>query len=203
MGESDCAHIFWPESQTRNKAIRTMVTQRLISLLTWQEEKEGKGEREGRGVQEWVEILPLHVKSLWCSQQFVFFPSGSNHPLYFLKDSLPTVHFSHSAVSNCLWPHGLQHARPPCPSPTPIVYSNSCPLSSCCHPTISFSVVPFSSHLQSFPASGSFQRRQFFASGGQSIGVSASVSVLPINISGLISFRMDWFALGLSLIFVT
>lgn len=102
MGESDCAHIFWPESQTRNKAIRTMVTQRLISLLTWQEEKEGKGEREGRGVQEWVEILPLHVKSLWCSQQFVFFPSGSNHPLYFLKDSLPTVHFSHSAVSNCL-----------------------------------------------------------------------------------------------------
>jgi len=79
-------------------------------------------------------------------------------------------------------PHRLEHVRPPCPSPTPEVYSNSCPLSQWWHPTISFSVVPFSSCLQSFPASGSFQMSQFFASGGQSIGVSASSSVLPINI---------------------
>ena len=78
-----------------------------------------------------------------------------------------------------LWPHGLQHARPPCPSPTPRVYSNSCPLSWWCHPTISSSLISFSSHLQSFPASGSFQMSHFFVSGGQSIGVSASASVLP------------------------
>jgi len=83
-------------------------------------------------------------------------------------------------------------ARPPCPSPTPGVYPNSCPLNQWCHPTISFSVVPFSSYPQSFPASGSFQMSQFFASGGQSIGVSAS-AISPSNEhSGLISFRMDW-----------
>ena len=88
-------------------------------------------------------------------------------------------------------PHGLQHARPPCPSPTPRVYSNSCPLSQWCHPITSFSVIPFSSHLQSFPASGVFQMSQFFTSGGQSIGASASASVLPMNIQG-------WFPLGLT-----
>ena len=87
-----------------------------------------------------------------------------------------------------LQPHGLQHARPPWPSPTPGVYSNSCPLSQWCKPTISSSVIPFSSCLQSFPASGSFQMSQFFASGGQSIEVSASASVLLINIQ-------DWFHL--------
>ena len=87
-------------------------------------------------------------------------------------------------------PHGPQHARPPCPSPTPGVYSDSCPSSRWRHPTISSSVVPFS-HLQSFPASGAFQMSQFFASGGQSIGVSASASVLPVNIK-------DWFTLGLT-----
>ena len=100
-----------------------------------------------------------------------------------------SVQFNCSVVSESLWPHGLQHTRPPCPSPTPGVYSHSCPLSQWCHPTISSSVVPFSSHLQSFPASGSFQMSQFFASGDQSIGVSALVSVLPMNIQ-------DWFPLG-------
>ena len=100
-----------------------------------------------------------------------------------------SVQFSHSVVSDSLQPHGLQHARPPCPSPTPRVYSNSCPLSQWCHPTISSSVIPFSSHFQSFPASGSFQMSQNFTSGGQSIGVSASASVLPVNIR-------DWFPLG-------
>ena len=84
-------------------------------------------------------------------------------------------------MSDSLWPHGLQHTRPPCPSPTPGVYPNSCPLSWWCHPTISSSVVPFSSCLQSVPELGSFQMIQFFASGGQSIGVSASTAVLPMN----------------------
>ena len=91
-------------------------------------------------------------------------------------------------LCQALWSHGLQHARPPCPAPTPGVYSNSCPLSQWCHPTISSSVVPFSSCLQSFPASGSFPRSQFFASGGHCIGVSASASVLPMIIQ-------DWFPL--------
>ena len=92
-----------------------------------------------------------------------------------------SVQFSRSVLSDSLQPHGLQHARPPCPSPTPRVYSNSCPLSWWCHPTISSSVIPFSSCLQSFPASGSFQMSQLFTSGGESIGVSASTSVLPMN----------------------
>ena len=94
---------------------------------------------------------------------------------------LTSVWFSHSVVPDSLQPHGLQHSRPPCPSPTPRLYSNSCPLSRCCHPTISSSVVPFSSRLQSFPASGSFQMSQLLTSGGQSIGVSAPTSVLPMN----------------------
>ena len=102
---------------------------------------------------------------------------------------ISSVHFSRSAVSNSLRPHGLQHARPPCPSPTPGVYSYSCPLSWWSHPTISSSVLPFSSCHQSFPASGSFQMSQFFTSGGQNIGVSAPTSFLPMNIQ-------DWFPLG-------
>ena len=92
-------------------------------------------------------------------------------------------------MSNSLRPRGLQHTRPPCPSPTPGVYSNSCPLSWWCHSTISFSVVPFSSSLQSLPASGSFPMSQFFTSGSQNIGVSVSASVLPMNIQA-------WFPLG-------
>ena len=99
--------------------------------------------------------------------------------------------FSHSVMSDSLRPHRLQHARLPCPSPTPRACSNSCPLSWGCHPTISSSVIPFSSRFQPFPASRSFTMSQFFASGGQSIGVSASVSVLPMNVQG-------WFPLGLT-----
>ena len=98
------------------------------------------------------------------------------------------VQFS-SVMSDSLQPHELQHSRLPCPSPTPGVYSNSCALSRWCHPTISSSVIPFSSRLQSFPASGSFLTSQFFTSGGQSIGVSASASVLPKN-------TQDWSPLG-------
>ena len=102
-----------------------------------------------------------------------------------------SVQFSRSVMSDSLRPHELQHTKPPCPSPTPGVCSNSCPLSRWCHPTISSSVIPFSSCLKSFLASGFFPVSQFFTSGGQSIGVSASASVLPMNIQ-------DWFLLGLT-----
>ena len=100
-----------------------------------------------------------------------------------------SVQFSCSVVSNSLQPHEPQQARPPCPSPTPRVYPNSCPLSRWCHPIISSSVVPFSSCLQSFPRSGSFPMSQLFTSGLQSIGVAASTSVLPMN-------TQDWSPLG-------
>ena len=113
----------------------------------------------------------------WCFWDTVlFFPSSS-------------VQFSPSFVSDSLRPHELQHARSPCPSPTPVVYSNKCPLSRWCNPTISSFVIPFSSCPQSLPASGPFPRSQLFAWGGQSLGISALVSVLPMNIQG-------WFPLG-------
>ena len=95
--------------------------------------------------------------------------------------AISSVQFGHSVVSDFLWPHGLQHTRFPCLSPAPRACSNSCPLSRWYHPTISSSVIPFSSCLQSFRASGAFQMSQFFKSGGQSVGVSASASVLPMS----------------------
>ena len=103
-----------------------------------------------------------------------------------IQDQFSSVHFSHSVVSDSLWPHESQHARPPFPSPTPGVYSNSCPSSRLCHPAISSYVVPFSSCLQSLPASGSFPVSQLFSWGGQSLGVSASASVLPMILRYLI-----------------
>ena len=106
-----------------------------------------------------------------------------------LKVEFSSVQFSHSVMSDSLRTHELQHARPPCTSPTPGVSPNSCPLSWWCHPSISSFAVPFSSSPQSFPASGCFQKSQFFTSGGQSIGVSASASVLPMN-------TQDWSPLG-------
>ena len=109
-----------------------------------------------------------------------------------MKEIIPpfsSFQFSRLVVSNSLRLHESQHARPSCPSPTPRVYSNSCPLSQWCHPAISFSVVPFSSCPQSLPASGSFPMSQLFAWGGQSIGVSASISVPPMN-------TQDWSPLG-------
>ena len=101
------------------------------------------------------------------------------------------IQFSPSVMSNSLQPHGLQHARLPCPSPSPGICSNSCPVNWCCHPTILSSVLRFSSCLQSFPASGSFPMSQFFTSGGQSFGVPDSSSILPMNIQ-------DWFPLGVT-----
>ena len=111
---------------------------------------------------------------------------------WMLSTQFSSVQFSRSVVSDSLQPHEPQHSRPPCPSPTPWVYSNSCPSSWWCHPAISSSVVPFSSCPQSLPASGSFPMSQFFASGGQeNWGFSFSISLSNEN-SGLISFRMDW-----------
>ena len=127
-------------------------------------------------------------------------PSSSglhNNPVTWplkLTEAMPSyiyssVQFSRSVVSDSLRPHESQHARPPCPSPTPGVHPNPCPLSQWCHSNISSSAIPFSSCAQSFPASGSFPMSQLFAWGGQSIGVSASTSVLPMN-------TQDWFSLG-------
>ena len=118
--------------------------------------------------------------------------------------SFSSVQFSHSVVSDSLQPHEPQHARPPCPSPTPRVHPNPCPLSRWCHPTISSSVLPFSSCLQSFPASGSFKMSQLFAWGGQSIEVSASASVLPMNTQDWSLGWTGWISLqskGLSRVF--
>ena len=128
--------------------------------------------------------------SLWISPNtgFILNMSWIIKQYYAVPNFLSWVQFSRSVMSDSLQPHELQHTRPPRPS-TPRVYSNSCPLSQWCHSIISSSVIPFASCLQSFPASGSFQMSQFFASGGQSIGVSASASVLPMNIQ-------DWFPLG-------
>ena len=130
----------------------------------------------------------IEAFKLWCWA--VFLP-GKSHGQRSLAGYSPSVQFSRSVVSDSLQSHRLQHTRLPSPTPTPRVYSNSCPSSPWCHPTISSLVVPFSSCLQSFPASGSFPMSQFFASGGQSIGVSTSASVLPMNIQ-------DWFPLGLT-----
>ena len=132
-------------------------------------------------VSEWL-FISLNHKVVTASRKFC---------ICFIYTA--SVQFSHSVMSASLWPRGLQLARLPCPSPIPGAGSNSCPLSWWCHPTISSSVIPFSSRLQSFPASESFLVSQFFRSGGQSIGASASV--LPNEYSGLISFRIDWFDL--------
>ena len=124
--------------------------------------------------------IPLLWKILRCTRK------GSTSEQ---QRQVRSVKHSRSVVSDSSQPHGLQHTRPPCPSPTSRVYSNSSPLSQWCHPTISSSVIPFSSCPQSFSASGSFQTSQFFASGGQSIGFSTSASDLPMSIQ-------DWFPLG-------
>ena len=150
----------------------------------------------GRG---WKEKLPHEEESLASCCCFVSISQGGSvlgkvstqcpYKVCNLFLSHEIGHqFSRLVMSNSLWHYGPQHARLPCPSPTPRVYSDSCPLTQWCHPTISSSVVPFFSCLQSFPVSGSFQMSQFFKSGGQSIGVSPSTSVLPMN-------SQDWFPL--------
>ena len=127
----------------------------------------------------WIQAFPFPLYCLKASKIHLLF--RMNKPWFLLlipeESWWLSVQFSHSVMSDSLWPQGLQQARPPCPPPPPGVYPNSCSLSQWYHPTISSSVVPFSSHLQSFQASGSLQMSQFFVSGGQSIGVSASTSV--------------------------
>ena len=131
-----------------------------------------------------LELLNWKFKMVWCLNQWRLWGSLQFHKVHFFFSQFSSV------IQLCLLrPHGLQHARPPYPSPTPGVYPNSCPLSWWCHPTISSSAIPFSSCLQSFPTSGSFQMSQLFASDGQSIGVSASTSVLLVNIQ-------DWSPFG-------
>jgi len=150
-------------------------------------------------------LLPTQILFPRVNTTFIH-PSDENKQMIEISHQLHPVQFSHSVMSNSLWPHGLQHTRLPCSSPPPGACSNSCPFSRWCHPTISSSDVPFSSCLQSFLASGSFPMSQSFASGGQSIGASASASVKPLEVplegtspsneySGLISFRIDWFDL--------
>ena len=141
-------------------------------------------------------LLKLHpCCSTWILLSFLWLSSILVCVFFILSHQwtlkFPYVQFSHSVVSDPLWPHGLQHARLPCPSPTREACLDLCPSSRWCHQTNSSSVVPFSSCLQSFPASGSFPMSQFFASDGQSIGASASASVLQMNIQ-------DWFPLGLT-----
>ena len=125
-------------------------------------------------------IIPSFVDIIYIHHFFLKIPSKEEQECDYYAGSC-SVQFSRSVVSNSLWPREPQHARPPCPSPTPGVHPNSCPLNWWGHPTLSSSVVCFSSCPQSFPASGSFQMSQLFASGGQNIGVSASTSVLPMN----------------------
>ena len=148
-----------------------------------------------------MNLLLEPTDSFSYSNTFLVLPKSGSPKLQYLRPLImlfvlwiltliqfSSIQFSHSVLSDSLRPHGRQHTRPPCPSPTPRVYSNSCLLSRWCHPTVSSSVVPFSG-LQSFPASGSFQMSQLFTSGGPSIKVSASTSVLPMNIQ-------DWFPWG-------
>ena len=148
-----------------------------------------------RNVNSCLVSLFLKRELDYLNSYFTFFPPDIRIELIILRHTticLSSGQLSHSGMSDSLPPRlqsGLQLARPSCPSPTPKACLNSCPLSRWCHPTVSSSVVHFSSHLQSFPASGSFQMSQFFASGGQSIGVSASASVLQMN-------TQDWFPLG-------
>ena len=129
-------------------------------------------------------VLLLKKVELYCTTYIYCYLT-----LFISLNIFSSVQFSCSVVSDSLRPHGPQHARPPSPSPTAGVHPNSCPLSRWCHPTISSCVVPFSSCLQSFPASESFPMSHFFASSGQSIGISASTSVLPMN-------TQDWCPLG-------
>ena len=139
-----------------------------------------------------VLLLPPPFPLTFHPYQALLLPSKCFSKVHFSLSpphSPGSVQFRRLVVSDSLQPHRPKHTRPPCPSPTLGVYSNLCPLSRWCHPTISSSGVPFSSHLQSFPASGSLQMSQFFTEDGQSIGVSASTSVLPMN-------TQDWFPLG-------
>ena len=163
----------------------------MLRILKW---------RDNPRLSQWVNVITsVFIREIWNLSErdlkMLLHRSGRQRKgpkekgCRSLSVQFSSVQSSHSVMSDSLQPHGLQHTRPSCPSPTPRVYSNSCPMSQCCHPPILSSVIPFSPQLISFPASGSFPMTQFFKSGGQSIGVSASTLVLPMNIQ-------DWFPLG-------
>ena len=157
----------------------------------WSKFKKKKKERKQEEAANVIKsLISYSVVSLlwlrWKTSEFKLVQGSHNLSLL---DFHHLSQFNRSVMSDSFRPHGLQHARPTCPSPNPRVYSNSCPWSQWCHPTISSSVVPFSSRFQSFPALRSFPMGQFFAADGQNIGASASTSVLPVNIQ-------DWFPLG-------
>ena len=141
-------------------------------------------------IEECITIIKIlnNKVLLDSSRSYIHYPVMCHIGKEYEKED--SVQFSCSVMSDYLRPHGLQHARLPCPSPTPRACLNSCPSSQWCHPTISSSVIPFFSLLQSFSAPRSFQMSQFFTSGGQSIGVSASASVLPVNIQAW--FPLQW-----------
>ena len=146
-------------------------------------ERAGCGTQEGAREQTWRQWSAGHQTGRWAETPWGWDDATVTHWLQGPQQITKSLDTQFSSVP--LGPHGLQHARPPCPSPMPGAHSHSCPLSRWCHPTISSFVIPFSSHLQTFPASGSFQMSQLFASGGQSIGVSASTVNFP-----------NWFPLG-------
>ena len=170
---------FSPEDKKKETLCKLIIFFLLVSL-SWCSEW---AKNRARFVRALPVFLHIDWKCWWHQIKYLCIYKSSS------QQSGIWLLFSRSVLSDSLRPHGPQHTRPPCPSPTPGAYSNSCPSSRWCHPTISSSVVPFSSHLQSFPASGSFQMSQFFASGGQCIGASASASALQVNIQ-------DWFPLG-------
>ena len=154
--------------------------------IPWTEEDGGPQSMGSQRVRHGWATEHTHI-----AQKIKMVYGGFSYASSFSAKTACSVQFSSSIMSDSLQPHEPQHARLPCSSPTPRVYSNSCPLSQWCHPAISSSVIPFSSCLQSFPTSGSFPMSQLFASGGLSIGVSASILALPMNIQ-------DWFPLGLT-----
>ena len=149
-------------------------------LMTWWLQHPLFNDKAGKFLASQRALFSTTSEKLNISRKFLTLSKKLTVGFYLTGHQFSSVHFSRSVVSNSLQPHGLQHARPPYPSPFPRARSNPCPMSRWCLPTISSSVIPFSSCLQSFPASGSFQMSQLFASGGQSIGVSASASVLLI-----------------------
>ena len=180
------------DCKTKNMAYVVYVVQLLSCVRLWDPMEYST---PGSSVLHYLpELAEVHsTESVMLSNHFILCL-----PLLLLPSVFPSikvfsmfssVQFSHSVMSDSLWPHESQHTRPPCPSPTPGVHSNSCPTSWWCHPAISSSVIPFSSCPQSLPASGSFPMSQLFTWGVQSIGVSASASVLPVN-------TQDWSPLG-------
>jgi len=157
-------------------------------VVWWKQSKENVSVKRDGSLGPSIMAAERAVRLGWKTDQWIWQHRG-HCSLHKYVCSRISVQFSRSVVSDSLRPHEPQHARPPYPSPTARVYPNPCPLSQWCHPTMSSSVVPFSSCPQSFPESGSFQMSQLFSSGGQSIGVSASTLVLPMN-------TQDWSSLG-------